>query len=195
MTRAAVRLLPLLAGIALLGGCAHQIAINPIDTPTRAEAALSPKHAAYVLNDADRAQQVYTPGGGGDKVSYFPYRDLEKSLRDALRAVYRDVVVVKSATDATAIQANNVAFVFKPAITTASSSDSLLTWPPTRFTINLECVVTAPDGTALARFRVTGEGQAEFSEFKNDFGLAGRRAASDLSEKLRQAIKDNPALH
>ena len=55
---------------------------------------------------ADRAREVITPGGGGDKVSYFPYRDLEKSIRDALRAVYSDVFVVKAASDAEAIKAH-----------------------------------------------------------------------------------------
>lgn len=194
MTPALRRLAPLALAAALLGGCSHQIAISPLDAPARA-ATLNPKHVAYVMTDADRAQQVHTAGGGGDKVNYFPYRDLEKAIRDALRAVYDDVVVVRSTQDAAAIQAHNVAFVFKPTITTSSSSDSLLTWPPTQFSIRLECVATSPDGKEIARFSVSGEGRAEFSEFKNDLGLAGRRAASDLSEKLRQAVQAHAALH
>lgn len=188
------RITPLLIASALLSACSHQIAITPLDTPARSNATLNARHVAYVMNDADRAQQVYTAGGGGDKVGYTPYRDLEKAIRDALRAVYDDVIVLKSANDAAALQANNVSFVFKPVITTHSSSDSLLTWPPTQFSIRLDCAATSPEGKEVARFSVTGEGHAEFSEFKNDPGLAGRRAASDLSEKLRQAVLANPAL-
>jgi hypothetical protein len=31
------------------------------------------KKAAYYISDEDRAREVTTPGGGGDKVRYFPY--------------------------------------------------------------------------------------------------------------------------
>lgn len=189
------RLTLVLALASLLGACAHPIVISPIETPGRDSAFLSPKKAAYVMTDADRNTQVTTEGGGGDKVSYFPYRDLEKGIRDALRAVYSDVFVIKSPFDSDAIQQNGISFVFAPEILTSSSSQSIFTWPPTQFTIELSCYVTDPAGNILSRIRVVGSGAAEFSEFKSDLGLAGRRAASDVSEKLKQEIRANPRLH
>lgn len=179
--------------LALLTACAHPIGIGPLDTPVRAEASLSPKKAAYVMTDADRAREVTTPGGGGDKVSYFPYRDLEKSIRDALRAVYSDVFVVPNADPAT-LQALGATVVFTPVITTQSASPSLFTWPPTEFTIDLTCDVTDASTQRLTQLKVQARGTAEFAEFKSDFGLAGRRAATRLSEELKQAILAQPAL-
>lgn len=180
--------------VTALAGCAHPIAIGPVDTPVRNEAALSPKKAAYVMSDAERSREVITPGGGGDKVSYFPYRDLEKALRDALRAVYSDVYVVPSSADTATLQALGAAVVYRPVITTQSSSPSLFTWPPTEFTIDLRCDVTDAAGQPLDQLTIQSRGTAEFSEFKSDFGLAGRRAATRLSEDLKQSILTRPGL-
>ena len=99
------RLVAVLAVAAALVGCAHPISMTAETAPERVESRLIPTKVAYALSDTERGKQVITPGGGGDKVSYYPYRDLEKSIRDALRAVYQDVVVVKSATDAEGIKA------------------------------------------------------------------------------------------
>lgn len=179
---------------ALLGACAHPIVISPLETSNHSDTSVSPKKAAYVMTDADRNKEVITEGGGGDKVSYFPYRDLEKSIRDALHAEYSDVLVIKSAADMDAIRENGISFIFIPEITTSSHSSSIFTWPPTQFTIDLSCSVNDPAGNTITRIKAVGKGSAEFSEFKADFGLAGRRAASDLSEKLRQEIKADQRL-
>lgn len=178
----------------LLGACAHPIVISPLDTPVRSDASLSSKKVAYVMTDANRNRQVTTEGGGGDKINYFPYRDLEKAIRDALRAVYSDVFVIKTPSDSATTQGNDISFVFTPEISTSSNSSSMLTWPPTQFTIDLSCTVTDPGGNVISRIKVIGNGAAEFSEFKTDFGLAGRRAASELSEKLKQEISTTPSL-
>ena len=188
------RLTLILSLASLLGACAHPIVISPLETPVRSDDSLSSKKVAYVMTDADRSKEVTTGGGGGDKVNYFPYRDLEKAIRDALRAVYSDVFVIKSSSDSAAIQGNDISFVFAPEISTSSNSQSILTWPPTQFTIDLSCNVTDPAGNIISRIRVVGSGAAEFSEFKADFGLAGRRAASELSQKLKQEISATPRL-
>lgn len=180
--------------LAFLAACAHPIGIGPIETPLRNEAGLNPKKVVYVMTDADRGKEVVTPGGGGDKVSYFPYRDLEKAIRDALRAVYADVFVVKSAADKEAIQGFGASYVFSPEITTTSHSPSPFTWPPTQFNIDLVCTVSDPHGKPVTQVRAQGAGAAEFSEFVKDFGLAGRRAATQVSEQLKQEVMLNPAL-
>ncbi len=195
MQRLAFWRLPLATALlALLAACAHPIGIGPIETPVRNEAGLSPKKVAYVMTDADRGKEVTTPGGGGDKVSYFPYRDLEKSIRDALRAVYTDVFVIKSSTDAEAIRTFGVSYVFSPEITTTSDSPSPFTWPPTKFGIDLTCKVTDAEGKLLTQVRAQGNGAAEYSEFMKDFGLSGRRAATQVSEQLKQEVMANPQL-
>jgi hypothetical protein len=187
--------LPLAATVlALLTACAHPIGIGPLETPVRNEAGLNPKKVAYVMTDADRGKEVITPGGGGDKVRYFPYRDLEKSIRDALRGVYADVFVVKSASDREALASFGVSYVFSPSITTATESPSLFTWPPTKFGIDLTCEVTDIEGKAVATVKAQGNGTAEFAEFKSDFGLAGRRAAAQLSEQLKQQVQADARL-
>jgi hypothetical protein len=182
-----------LALVALLAGCAHPIAINTDTAPERVESQLIQKKVAYVMTDADRGKQVTTPGGGGDKVSYYPYRDLEKSIRDALRAVYKDVVAVRSA-DSNTVQASGAAYVFAPEIKTDSSSPSPFTWPPTVFTTELACVVTDPAGAELTRVKAVGSGKAEFDEFKGDFGLSARRASADMATKLAEVIRTSDKL-
>lgn len=195
MQRLAFWRLPLATALlALLTACAHPIGIGPIETPVRNEAGLNPKKVAYVMTDADRGKEVITPGGGGDKVSYFPYRDLEKSIRDALRAVYTDVFVIKSSTDAEAIKTFGVSYVFSPEITTTSESPSPFTWPPTKFGIDLTCKVTDAEGKLLTQVRAQGNGAAEYTEFMKDFGLSGRRAATQVSEQLKQEVMANPQL-
>lgn len=178
----------------LLVGCAHPIVISPLNTPSRSDSSLSPRKVAYVITEADRNKQVTTDGGGGDKVSYFPYRDLEKLIRETLRSVYTDVVSMKAASDKEAIQEHNVSLIFVPTISTASSSSSVFTWPPTKFDIDLSCNVYDASGKVVSQVGAVGNGVAEFSEFKSDLGLAGRRAATDLGVKLKQAITSDPKL-
>jgi hypothetical protein len=180
--------------IPFISACAHPITINPIKTPDRIEAKLSPKKAAYVMTESDRNKQVTTSGGGGDKITYYPYRDTEKAIRDALRSVYADVVAVKSSSDES-IKDDNISVLYTPVITTVSNSDSAFTWPPTYFKVELICNVSDKTSKELSTIRVSGSGNAEFSEFKINTGLAGSRASSDLSEKLRQEILKNPELY
>ena len=97
--------------VALLSACAHPISVTAEKTPERVETQLIPKKVAYAMSDTERGKEVVTPGGGGDKVSYYPYRDLEKAIRDALRSVYQDVVVVRSAKDANAVRESGAALV------------------------------------------------------------------------------------
>lgn len=180
--------------VSLLAACAHPINLEPTKLPERDDAKLVAKKVGYVLTDSDRAKQVTTPGGGGDKVSYYPYRDMEKAIRASLRAVYQDVSSLKSPNDAAAIKEAGVAYIFLPEISTASSSSSPFTWPPTQFTVNVVCTVTDPQGAVLAKVTSTGDGAAEFTEFKSDFSLSARRAVAVAVEKLAQEVRKNEKL-
>lgn len=188
------RLAAAIAFTAALVGCAHPISMNAETAPERVESKLIQKKVAYALSDAERSKQVITPGGGGDRVSYYPYRDLEKSIRDALRSVYQDVVVVRSATDTEAVKTSGAALVFTPDIKTDSSSPSPFTWPPTIFKTEISCTITDASGVELTRVTAVGNGVAEFSEFKGNFGLSASRAATDVTAKLAQEIRSNEKL-
>jgi hypothetical protein len=185
----------LLVLIAFLSACAHPITINPDTKPTRNEVSQSPKKVAYVMTDADRSKQVSNKTGGGDNITYFPYHDLEKTIRDALSSVYSDVIVIKSPTDKAAIQGNDLSFIFTPVIYTSSMSEDWAYWPPTYFTIDLSCDVTDQNGNVVSSFKIQGNGVAKHEEYMVDTGLSGRRAASDLFEKLKQELMKNQSLH
>lgn len=177
-----------IAAVAVLVGCAHPISIEGKSVPAQ-DASWSQRKVAYVMSEADRQKQVTTQGGGGDKISYFPYRDFEKSLRSALVSVYSDVSIVSSEMNASAIRESGASFVFRPEITTTSSSSSAFTWPPTKFSVSVMVEVFDPKSTLLARLRATGNGNAEWEEFRGDFGLAGRRAVDDAARVLVDEVK------
>lgn len=180
--------------VALLAACAHPINLEPQKLPERRESSLVAKKVAYVITDADKAREVTTPGGGGDKVSYYPYRDMEKAIRGALRAVYQDVAALPGSNDVAALKASGASYIFVPQISTTSSSPSPFTWPPTKFSTEVQCTVLDPQGATLAKLHVSGNGAAEFDEFKSDFSLAARRSVAEVVEKLAQEIRRSDKL-
>ena len=182
--------------VTLASGCAHQVSMSPdiaaIDAPegaTRIE-----KHVGYVITDQSRALIVTTPGGGGDRVRYKPYADAETAFYKVLSNVFTNVTRLKSVDVAASTKESALAYVSVPTITTNSSSASLITWPATDFTVNLKCEIRNLDGTIFATRTVTGTGHADFSEFKSDFSLSGRRAAADAMLKLQDTLLKMPEL-
>ena len=179
-----------------LFGCAHPITMNPdlavVTAPAGAK--VIDKKVAYFMPDALRTVEVTTPGGGGDKVRYFPYRDIEPGLYKALSEVFTSVTKVPSLTDTAALQANGISMLITPEITTNSSSDGAFTWPPTQFSVNLVCTITDVNRKPLQTVRVSGEGAATFGEFKSNFSLAAVRASNDALAKLAKALGESPEL-
>lgn len=178
----------------LVVGCAHPINISQLEDQAGFTGDKVSKTVAYVITDAQKQEEVISPGGGGDKVSYYPYRDLEKTIRSVLGSVYDDVYAINSATDVKAIESNNIELIYVPVISTSSSSESMFTWPPTKFTVNLSCSVSDAKGKNVASVIVSGDGAAEFSEFKSDFGLSARRASTDLGNNFAAAIRKQEAI-
>lgn len=180
----------LVAAAAVLGGCAHPVSLQS-DTGAligAGEGRKIDRKVALAVSDAQKAREITTPGGGGDKVSYYPYRDLETGLYVALAETFSSVTRANGPSDAKLAQ-DGTALVFIPEITTTSHSPSLFTWPPTIFTIQVEMVVRTPAGAPVAEIRAQGDGRAEFEEFKADFSLSAKRAAQDVLRKLIQAIQ------
>lgn len=180
--------------LALLGACAHPITIIPkIETPASA-APMVQKSVAYLISNADKDRQVTTPGGGGDSVNYYPYRDLEGGMFQVLNSVYSRVTLIRAESDELSLSKNKVSMIFIPTITTTSFSTGLMTWPPTDFSVAIAYLVRDLSGKLLYKNSVVGIGRATFEEFVKDFGLAGKRATEDVLRKFKEQIQAAPEL-
>jgi hypothetical protein len=196
MSRASIVTRGLVATLACaslwLGGCSHPISLTADTAMLSASDASAPKierKVGLLITAEQKAREVTTPGGGGDKVSYLPYRDLEVGLYTALSQVFSSVSRVQGMQDV-AIQSNGLTLVISPEISTTSFSPSLATWPPTVFTVTLDCTVKDANAREVGRVRVQGEGRAEFDEFKSDFSLSAKRASTDAAKKLIAALRE-----
>lgn len=177
----------LLAGVACVAlfGCAHPINMKPdLDGIKAVSVKRNDKQVGYHMPDANLALEVTSPGGGGDKVRYFPYRDIEPGFYKALSEVFSGVTKIKNPKDAEEVRKSGATLLIVPEVSTTSSSPSPFTWPPTNFTVTLAGSITDAAGQLVRKFSVTGEGKAEFDEFKSNFSLSAVRAANDAMAKL-----------
>jgi hypothetical protein len=190
------KLLSSMGVVAALAGCAHPIVVSPDITKIEPSTNIQPikKSVAYYIAEDMRSKEVTTPGGGGDKVSYQPYRDIEPAFYKMLTNVFGSVTKLKTPQDTEAISKNNVSYVITPQMVTDSSSPSPFTWPPTKFSMDLTCSITDAEGNPIATQKVSGAGQAEFSEFKQDFSLSARRASEDALLKMQQSLSNTAEL-
>jgi hypothetical protein len=181
-----------LCAIALLAaGCARQINIAPpLEALDARGVARIEKTVAYYISPSNSAKEVETPAGGGDRVKYQPYREVEPALRQVLSNLFTKVVSVPSLDDKQFLASNGVDFVFVPTIETDSSSDSSVTWPPTRFTVTLDCLAVDRSGTKVWHKKVSAQGSAAFNEFVHDRSLSARRASRDAFMLLQREIHD-----
>lgn len=172
-----------------LAGCGHSINITPpMNTLNKEGVVKIDKNVGYYISSENMNKEVTTPGGGGDKVKYFPYKESEPALKTVLGNIFNQVVIVPAPNDAKFIADNKIAYIFTPEFTTDSSSPSPFTWPPTKFSMKINCNAADGSGKLLWQTVVEGEGQAEFDEFKHDFSLAARRASQKAFMKLQEEI-------
>ena len=188
-------LLFVLGGALALGGCAHPLTLSPNLTALAGTGtAKITKNVGLLITEDDKKLEVTSPGGGGDKVRYFPYRDLEAALYVALSESFASVSRGSGPTDAK-VQSESLSYIVTPRVQTTSSSDSVLTWPPTLFTVELNCLVADSRGARITEVRVVGEGRATFDEFKVSGGaLSANRAAEDAVKKLIKALGETAVL-
>jgi hypothetical protein len=182
----------ILAGVfaIIISGCAHPIRIDPTISNLPSEAQGAKKITAnvgYFIPTDSRILEVTTPGGGGDNVRYFPYRDIESGYRTLLESVFTDAKRLLSLPSQSTEGAQNVDFVFIPTIVT-SSVGSFFTWPPTNFTVDISSQVRDKTGKQIEVIRAVGIGSAGVGERLGDHGFAGRRAAEDALIKMRSLI-------
>jgi len=174
-----------------LVGCAHPIVVSPNTSKIEREMGAPPKTKAnvgYFIPAEASNLEVTTPGGGGDNVRYFPYRDLDAAYQRMLLNVFENVTKLKSAADNNELTKDGIKYVLAPDVITHSGSTGFFTWPPTNFTVDLTSKIRDGSGKMIGNPRVVGNGQAEFSEFKGDYGLAGRRAMEDALIKMQRAL-------
>lgn len=181
--------LSLLSFVFFTIGCAHQINITPpLNTLDITDANKIAKNVAYFISPEDLSKEVTTPGGGGDKVKYFPYKECEPVLKKILSNIFSNVFALTSPNDSQVIKSNDIWYVFIPKILTDSSSESSFTWPPTHFLISVDCKAFDRSGKAIWEQNIKGEGEANFTEFKHDLPLAAKRAVKKAFSTLQQEI-------
>jgi len=183
-----------LAAAALCGGCAHSITVGPdiAGLPRVGTDKLAKVAVAYYISAEDRARKVKTGGGGGDSAEYLLYQDLEPALYRVLSNRFAQVYALKAPDDQAFLEARAVRYVFTPRFSTTSSSSSLLTWPPTEFTLNIQARAVDRERKPVWETEVSGSGSATFTEFKSNFGLAAQRATTEAFLKLDAKLTEFP---
>ena len=175
--------------ILLLGGCAHQVSIAPsymtVDEfiSTRQKV---PASVGFYIPQNLLEKEVTTPGGGGDKITYFPYRDLEASLKKVLESIYEKVSYVKALN----AKENNVDLVISPEIRTNSSTSNNFMWPPTSFSVELDTLIYDKEGMFLKKISSIGMGETNFSETIDSFKQTSREGKARISVSGVKAVND-----
>ncbi|SFB13713.1 hypothetical protein SAMN04515620_12023 [Collimonas sp. OK607] len=191
-----IKLISAVSIVLALAACAHPLTINPDVSKIGLSTTSQPinKNVGYYIPDAMRSKEVTTPGGGGDKITYSPYRDIELAFYKMLSSTFSSVTKLNAKNDKDAIEKNKIDYVITPDLLTNSSSSSALTWPPTQFSVDMTCDVSDANGNLLFSKKAVGEGHAEFSEFRKDFALAGKRATEDVLVKMQRTLLDTQEL-
>ena len=177
-------------------GCARPMNMKPDLSALKTPAGLKviDKQVGFHIPEALLAMEVTSPGGGGDQVRYFAYRDIEPGLYQVFSEAFRRVSKVKDLKNVAGLKTDGVSLLITPVVTTTSFSESAFTWPPAMFTVTLVCTVTDLAGNSVQTLSVTGEGRATFDEFKSNFSLAAVRAANDALAKLLKAFGESAEL-
>lgn len=188
------KLLPAAFVSLYLAGCAHPMNIRPDIDALQPAASRIQKNVGLYVSPANHALEVTTAGGGGDKVSYHPYADMETGFYKALGNVFASVTVVNSPHDAGAIAQHSINYIVEPTITANSSSSGVFTWMATDFTVTVTCRVTDAEGKDVTAVSATGIGKADSAEVRHDFSIAGERGSTDALQKLQAAFLQTQAL-
>jgi len=183
------KIMILIPALLFMSGCAHQIQLNPKMDQFTESSSKSEAVVGYYISTADKAKRVKTPGGGGDKVSYVPYKDTESVLYTVLNNKFKDVFPLTTLADDNFVTSNDIKLIFIPKISTNSKSSSMFTWPPTSFSVTLTVNALDATGKTVWSKTVESEGLAEFDEFKADFSLSARRATEAAFLKMAAELE------
>jgi hypothetical protein len=183
---------PLLV-MAVLSGCAHPITITPVlSSIDRKDVTSIQRNVGYYISDQDRSKEVISPGGGGDKIRYTTYRDLEPALQKVLSNTFKNVQRMPALDDKKFIADNGISFVFVPQFETSSSSSGIFTWMATDFTVQMDCKALGSDGSVIWEKNIKESGHADSQELMKDMQLSSRRASEKVFMQLQAEINTNP---
>lgn len=180
-------------GMVILSGCAHPIKVTPNIAKIETKGDSTPRVAAsvgYYISPELESLEVTTPGGGGDNVRYYPYRDIEPGFAKLLSNVFSGVVKLPTAPVFSGTTTQGLDYIIQPLLVTSSGSSGFFTWPPTNFSVDLTSNVRDATGKLVASPRVLGVGTAETGERLSEHGIAGRRAMEDALIKMQAAIQE-----
>jgi hypothetical protein len=184
----------LLAGLIVtaLFGCAHPISISPNVAKLERNPDSLPKikaNVGFIISDVTKNIEITSPGGGGDNVRYFPYKEIEAAYQIMLLNVFEKVTKIKSKAENKELSKDEIKFVFEPVLVTSSGSTGFFTWPPTNFTVDLTSNIRDASGKLIGNPRVVGNGQVDFIlDMNGDYGLAGRLAMEDALLKMQRVL-------
>lgn len=173
-----------ITSLALLTGCSHHMVITPDIDPNNSKATKIDTKVAYYIPKNIVDELVTTPGGGGDKVDYYPYKDMDLPIYNLLSKKFSDVKKLKTMDERFQIKSDGYSYLIIPTIITSSMSSSAFTWPPTRFQLTLTFEVQDLLGNQVKTLTAIGNGTAEYYEFEKDFALSGKRAANEALNKM-----------
>ena len=170
-------------------GCAHRIDITPaLDALNASGVTKIDKNVGYYIAPEKLAQEVETPAGGGDKVKYLPYKESEAALNKVLSNVFRDVYALPSPDNAEFVASKNISYIFVPTITTDSSSRSSWIWPPSDFTVSLDCKATDGSGRVVWETSLKAEAHERLPDVYRDHARAGKVALQNAFLELQGRI-------
>ena len=86
------------------------------------------------------------------------------------------------------IAARNIAYIFVPTITTDSSSRSGWIWPPSDFTVSLDCRATDGAGKVIWETSLKAEAHLPLPEVYRDHSRAGKEAIKEAFLELQNRI-------
>lgn len=189
MNRLAPFVAALLVGLGYLG-YVHPIRMEPNLVAVQFDDSVPVQQkVGYFISSAARDEMVTTPGGGGEKVCYYPYRDLETGLYEVLSSVFIGASKVRDPKDTYALKKAGITWVVTPEIDTDSSSDTVLAWPPSEFNIRIKLVISDVEGRVVETLHVDGRGRANMLEFDRNHFLSATRAANDVLLELHEALR------
>lgn len=181
--------LTILGAMLVMAGCAHPVSLRAdVNYPSDKTVDTA---VGYFISDANRKLEVTTPAGGGDKMRYFPYRDLEPAILSTLGSVFRKVYSVPETGRAAYIADHHLTFVFEPVLTTDSSSHSAIFWPATDFDLTIKVTALNAAGQTVWNQEFTGHGHVDKGRSLVDVPPA-KAAAAEAFDKLRKALMDDP---
>jgi len=180
--------------IIFMSGCSHKISLSPSLNELR-EVKVGNNidvNVGYYISNEDKKAEVTTPGGGGDKVKYTPYKDIEAALNTMLSRKFSRVYSLNSMNNKNIIETKNIKYIFTTNIHTNSSSSNILIWPPTDFSIDLTCKAVNTNNQKIWEETVSGKGYANSGELMENFSLSAKRATKEaFSKMLIQLEKTN----